>query len=471
MAQRPDTTPLQQDATVADITTASDADDDLVYPFRQREAHDRPVPAPPGARRRRWPKRLLILGVVVGLLAGAAYVGQVIYLRVLFNRIETIPIEPGVLDPVSGTPPVSAKGPAQGASTAAAGGSAAPKSSNVTNVAKGSNATIGSGVVATVVTPRTPSPKPTVVKAKVRVKAGAGSSSVPVRFAPLIDTARVAMIAADDPDAQNFVVIGVDSRANVPKAECQTFGCDKVGSGSRTDTIMLTRISPKNRSADLLSIPRDLWVRLAKSGKWAKVNAAYAGGATSLISTLQQNLNVPINHLVEVDFAGFEKVVRAVGGVELCFDFPTRDTVTGLLQGAGCHIADDKQAIAYVRSRHYEQLQTDKKWHVDPSADLGRIRRQQLFIRATMQRVLAQAKNNPLRFDQLIGSLPGAIRIDNTFSFNAMQTLADQFRSFDPTNLHTYTVPSNGARVGKEDVLKIDLAKAPAVIGRFGHRS
>ena len=188
-------------------------------------------------------------------------------------------------------------------------------------------------------------------------------------------------------------------------------------------------------------------------------------------ATLQQNLNVPINHLVEVDFAGFEKVVRSVGGVELCFDFPTRDTVTGLLQGAGCHIADDKQAIAYVRSRHYEQLQTDKKWHVDPSADLGRIRRQQLFIRATMQRVLAQAKGNPLRFDQLIGSLPGAIRIDNTFSFNAMQSLADQFRSFDPNNLHTYTVPSKGARVGKEDVLKIDLAKAPAVIGRFGHRS
>ena len=88
-----------------------------------------------------------------------------------------------------------------------------------------------------------------------------------------------------------------------------------------------------------------------------------------------------------------------------------------------------------------------------------------------MQRVLAQAKGNPLRFDQLIGSLPGAIRIDNTFSFNAMQSLADQFRSFDPNNLHTYTVPSKGARVGKEDVLKIDLAKAPAVIGRFGHRS
>ena len=445
------------DRTLVDLTHG----DDAVYPF-ESEASSASVRAASGRgsgrslvgeRRRRWPKRLAILAIVLGLLGGGLYAAQRIYLHILFNRIQTVPVADGTFDALR----PAAKSP-----------DPTPQTSPTSVVARSS-----AGPDVTAAPGGIPAVSPTAAKAPGGKGAGGPAAAKPATaaFGPLVDTSGVAAVAADDPDAMNLLMIGVDSRANIPKNQCDTFGCDKVGTGSRSDTIMIARISPKYHSIDLLSIPRDLWVRLARTGKWSKINAAYVAGATSLISTLQANLNVPINHLVEVDFVGFEKLVRAVGGVELCFDHQTRDKVTGLDQAPGCHTVGDVQAIAYVRSRHYEQLGDDGKWHTDPSSDFGRIRRQQLFIRSTMVKTLAQAKSNPIRFDQLLAAVPGAVRIDNTFSFGEVQQLAGQFKGFDPNNLHTATVPAKGARVGKEDVLKIDTAKAPAVIGRFGRRS
>ena len=436
------------------------AGDGVVFPFRDGRSGPATAlgvgrgsvqrqDAPGGERRRRWPKRLAIVMIIVALLGGGLYAAQRIYLQIVFNRIQTIPIAEGTFDqvtsPPASHPDLSPQAVPSGAGKSTTNAKSAPSSVPTASTAIGRRA--------------------------VPPAAATGAASAPVTFGPLLDTSGVPVIASDDPDAMNLLMIGLDTRSNVPKNQCATFGCDKVGTGSRTDTIMLARISPKHHSIDLISIPRDLWVRLAKSGKWSKVNAAYMAGATALISTLQANLNVPIHHLVEIDFVGFEELVKAVDGVELTFDHKTRDTVTGLAQEAGRHTVNDLQAIAYVRSRHYEQLGDDGKWYPDPTADFGRIRRQQLFIRSTMMKVLAQARSNPIKFDQLLAAIPGAVRIDNTFSFGDVQKLANQFRKFDPNSLHTATVPSKDARVGSQAVEKIDVAKAPAVLGRFGRRA
>ena len=89
---------------------------------------------------------------------------------------------------------------------------------------------------------------------------------------------------------------------------------------------------------------------------------------------MQQELGIPIHHYVEVDFSGFKSLIDAIGGVELCFLYPTRDTNTGLnITEPGCHQLDGVQALAYARSRYYEEFREDGEWHVDGTADLGRI--------------------------------------------------------------------------------------------------
>ena len=83
------------------------------------------------------------------------------------------------------------------------------------------------------------------------------------------------------------------------------------------------------------------------------------------MQTVQQALGIPIHHYVEVDFSGFKDLVDAIGGVEMCFDFPAQDVNTGLyFAEPGCDVLDGVQALAYARSRHYEEFR-DGEWHED----------------------------------------------------------------------------------------------------------
>ena len=99
----------------------------------------------------------------------------------------------------------------------------------------------------------------------------------------------------------------------------------------------VVRIDPRKKTASILSFPRDLYLPIAGTGKSARINSAHAHGVQTLIDTIQQGFGVPINHYVEVDFVGFQKLVDAVGGIKLWFDTPVRDQHSGLLvENTGC---------------------------------------------------------------------------------------------------------------------------------------
>ena len=90
------------------------------------------------------------------------------------------------------------------------------------------------------------------------------------------------------------------------------------------------RIDPDEQTANVLSLPRDLWIPISDTGKKARINSAHARGEQVLIDTIQDNFGIAINHYVEIDFVGFERLVDAVGGIPLWFEDPVRDTHTGL---------------------------------------------------------------------------------------------------------------------------------------------
>jgi LCP family protein required for cell wall assembly len=268
------------------------------------------------------------------------------------------------------------------------------------------------------------------------------------------------------PGTTNYLMIGVDDRKAVPKGQDIGFGVGKV-SGSRTDTILVLRIDANARKAWILSIPRDLWVPLATSGRPSRINSAFVKSPEELVKTVQQRLGIPIKHLVQVDFAGFQKVVATVGGVEVCFPKPTRDLKSGLNRpNPGCQMLDARGATAYVRSRHYQQLDENGVWREDPRSDLGRIIRQQAFIRSVMSRALDQA-SNPLTVNAMLDDLKSAIAIDKTFSFPETTALANDLRSFDPNSLEAFTLPTVGARVNGAAVLKLNTKKAALLLSKF----
>ena len=121
----------------------------------------------------------------------------------------------------------------------------------------------------------------------------------------------------------------------------------------------------------------------------AKINAAFAfGGPQLAITTIEQNFDIPISHYLEVDFAGFRDIVeRDRQRADLLPDARARHQHRARRStAAGCHNLSGEEALAYVRSRYYQYQTADGEWHSDPTSDLGRIHRQQYFMRSLAQR-------------------------------------------------------------------------------------
>ena len=168
-------------------------------------------------------------------------------------------------------------------------------------------------------------------------------------------------------------------------------------------------------------------------------------GPDRLIKTIKDNFNIPINHYINVDFCAFKGLVDAVGGVSVPFTTPVRDTFTGLnVTVAECHRMLGDEALAYARSREFQYYDaTTKKWIYDPSGDLGRIRRQQDFIRRALHRALDKA-TNLTTMNSLLNVALDNVKIDQTLTFDNMLRLAQRLRSLDPQTVQTFTIEGKG---------------------------
>jgi polyisoprenyl-teichoic acid--peptidoglycan teichoic acid transferase len=162
--------------------------------------------------------------------------------------------------------------------------------------------------------------------------------------------------------AQRVVLLGSDARA---------------GEASRSDTIVVAKAGE-----GMLAVPRDTLVEIPGLGE-DKINAAFATGGPELtVKTLENLTGLPINNYVVVHFDGVEDIVNALGGVTLEVEQPIKVGIEGrrVFIPAGTQTLNGIEALAYVRFRD------------TPTADIGRIGRQQGFLQELAKEATSPAK-------------------------------------------------------------------------------
>jgi len=259
-------------------------------------------------------------------------------------------------------------------------------------------------------------------------------------------------------DAKNFLLTGSDNGACTNSNSKTSGGIgDRTNFGERSDTIMIIRIDPSSKRAAILSFPRDLWVDIAGTTRQNRINSAFKStDPNRLVTTIEENFNIPIDHYVNINFCAFKEIVTAVDGVKVPFLFPTRDKKTGLnVTAPGCINFDGDTALAYVRSRSgYRYFDTTKqKWEEDPTGDLGRISRQQDFLRRSMQRALDKGSSSLSVANNLLNAALKNVITDDQLTPRGMLTLAQAMRDLNTRTVATYTIESYPKRIGEMSVL------------------
>jgi len=249
--------------------------------------------------------------------------------------------------------------------------------------------------------------------------------------------------------ALNVLVLGSDSRDP---------GITNAEDPARSDTMMLLHVDADHRHAYVISIPRDTWVHVpaAPDGNgdtMAKINAAYAWGGTPLaVQTVEEFTGVRIDHVVLVDFGGFQKVVDAMGGVDLTVD----QTITSIFPPyrvftAGRQHLNGNEALDYVRQRY----QYD-------DGDLTREKHQQQLLAALLdQAARAGTLTNLGRLDSLLRAVTACLTVDKGFDLVDVALALRNMRGPDVTYL---TSPIAGMDwEGDEAVVVPDLDQAAAL--------
>ncbi len=292
-----------------------------------------------------------------------------------------------------------------------------------------------------------------------------------------IDRVKVKLAAAAAGKPQNFLIVGSDTRDLAHTGGSDAGGIfgnssDKAPSGKRADTMVVARIDPGKATMEILSIPRDLWVKVpGSSTQHERINASYNAGPQAVIDAIHENLGLDINHYIEVDFNGFKGLVEAVDGVPMYFDRAVYDRNTGLdIKKKGCITLNGVQALEFARSRHLV-YSTGSKWESDPTGDLGRITRQQVFLRHALAKTTSLGLTDFNTVRKLVDVAVDSVHIDDTLSKNDILSLARRFSKFDAKNLVTHRLPAvPDTTGGGADILRLDDAAARDVLDVFTGR-
>ena len=266
---------------------------------------------------------------------------------------------------------------------------------------------------------------------------------------PLQQDGRVPRAAGD---AKNFLIVGSDG-VRLTDEEKQEVP------GARTDTIILLHLSAKQDKALLVSFPRDSYVEIPGHSR-DRINASFAlGGRDLLIRTLEQLSGIHVDHYVEVNFLGFQRMVDAIGGVEVCTPVAVRDQKAGLNLPAGTSLVRGPTALAYVRARDF-----------DGRADIGRIERQQRFLGSMLRGALSfKVLTNPGKLKGFLDAVTSSLLIDDDLQPGDIRNLVSRVGGFDPAKVTFVTLPiaNPGLNVGtggrNKYVAQIDDAGAQAL--------
>ncbi len=250
-----------------------------------------------------------------------------------------------------------------------------------------------------------------------------------------------------------FLVVGSDSRSSDPHNEAETAATG----GQRTDAIMLMHLQADQKTGYVVSIPRDTFVDIPKAPGWdggkAKINASFQyGGVPLLVQTVEAFTGAQIDHVVVIDFRGVQRVVDAVGGIDVTVSQAVRDSQTNAKFTRGVNHLNGKQALDYVRQRYGL-----------PEGDFDRIKRQHRFLFA----LLAKAGStgtlaNPVKLNALLDAATKSITVDEGLQ---IVDLAFQLRTLRPADFTFLTTPIAGDDTDPTwgSILIADRAKAAAL--------
>ncbi|MFC4057149.1 LCP family protein [Planomonospora corallina] len=236
--------------------------------------------------------------------------------------------------------------------------------------------------------------------------------------------------------AVNILIVGSDQRdgANAKYGRFE---------GERTDTIMLAHISPRHDNAMVISFPRDSMVQLpacrARRGlpgqypHLGMINESFTyGGIACTWKTVETLTGIHIDHFVKVDFTGFKDMVNAIGGVEVCLPEPVNDTKALLTLDAGRQVLKGEQALGYVRARY----------SLGDGSDIGRIRRQQMFIASMAKKVMSgETLTDPARLFRFLDAATRSLTTDPGLTPAVMRDLALAGRGLAAGRIHFVTTP------------------------------
>ena len=248
---------------------------------------------------------------------------------------------------------------------------------------------------------------------------------------------------------QNILFLGVDASENP----------NDPWSGTRTDTIILVNIDPRNKSINALSIPRDSKVYLPRNNGVNKINAAHAIGGVDMIKrTVEETLGVHVDKYIVVHDLAVKEIVDAMNGVDVYIEKPMHyNDYSGKLHihfSKGQHHLTGQEAVEYLRFRH------------DALGDIGRTQRQQWLLRSILTK---------LKEPTTITKIPDIISVAKKYvktdmSFYELSQYAALTRQADMDRIEIATLPGAPNQKGYISYWILDPDKTQEVVNRLIYR-
>ena len=275
------------------------------------------------------------------------------------------------------------------------------------------------------------------------------------------------LLSGESSGPMTILVVGSDSREGLSTAEAHKLGTGTAANagGQRSDTMMLVHLSADRKDVTVVSLPRDSYVTIPAYTDSAgnkhpaqknKLNAAYSlGGAPLLIRTVTDETGMSIDHYVEVGFGGVVNMVDAIGGVDVCLPNAVDDWRSGLKLPAGTSHVGGLMGLAYVRARY-----------IDPTADLGRMQRQQRFLGSMLkQATSAGVLLNPVKLENFLNAALSSVKMDPGLTRDKLLDLASELQDISPKDIRFLTVPLSNINLSTDVGSSVlwDKAKAAAL--------
>ena len=287
-------------------------------------------------------------------------------------------------------------------------------------------------------------------------------------------------------DPLNFLLIGSDSIANLPEGDYLRRVSGRSSRQLLTDTLIVLRLDPSGATkASALSLPRDLYVPISGYNEMQKINSiVYFTDKPTLVQTIRDVLDIPIHHVVEVDFNGFMRLFETIGGLDVYLEYPLRDKKAQLdIPESGCVTLTPLQALGLVRTRELQAyVENFDGWYgpsanawvrVDGTGDFGRQERQQDFLILALQQAFDSGFRNPLKITEIIQEVLGGgfVNLDDRLTPQKAIDLAQQFRNFRPNDLQKYLLPTVYDFADELSIQRIVEAEAEPILDVFRNPS